>query len=86
MDDEFVGETQAKRVDTKIKTVSTFYGKPPKEFIVVTHKNSAFDIACQIIFFSDVAIAIKKREKVTYYDNMYRDAVSNQKKYIEKIM
>lgn len=43
--EEFSGDKVAKRADTKIKALTTFYGKPPKSFIVVAHKNSAFDIS-----------------------------------------
>lgn len=56
-----------------------------QDFPIFEGKTSPFDIAVQVIFFSDVAITIKKKEKVIYYNNMYRDAVSNQKKYVEKI-
>lgn len=57
-----------------------------KDFPYFKNKTTPIDIAAQVIFFSEVAQARAKAEKIRYYKSIYEDAVKNQEKYIEIIL
>lgn len=57
-----------------------------KDFPYFKDKNTPTEIAAQVIFFSEVAQARRKSEKIKYYESIYNDAINKQEKYLNIII